>query len=149
VTLHEPSSKQAPTLNEEEQTGGGALGVKATAIIGAIKKNRAVDTSFLKLTAYKPKGSNTEQLGYSWNDATRDATTPKALQGEVSAEGAQTLEGKRKIAQQWVWEEFAHEGGSLSINAYDEMRMTWGRGMAGAHLEGFFAKVIADPEAKK
>jgi hypothetical protein len=149
VTLHEPSSGQAPTLNEEEKTGGGTLDAKATAIIAAIKKNRAVDTSFLKLTKYKPKGSKTEQLGYTWADASKDTTAPKALEGIVSAEGAQTLEGKRKIAQQWVWEEFAHEGGSLSINAYDEMRMTWGRGMAGAHLEGFFSKVIADPEAKK
>lgn len=152
VTLHPSGEKQAPTLNDQEGTGG-VLSTpgdsderkKAEAIVEAIKKNRSVDTSFLKLTDYKPKDKPGAVKGYAWNDAGKDTTTPKALEGEAG-EG---IEGKRKQAQKWVWEEFQHEGGSLSINAYDEMRMTWGRGMAGVHLEGFFQKVISDEKAKQ
>jgi hypothetical protein len=143
-------TQEPPTLTNEA-TGGvlsqpatGLSGDDATRraqaqrIVNAIQKNRQqLDTSFLKLNSgYYNKDEKRVVRGYIWGDPTVDTTLPADLQGPMP-DG--DLAAKRKAAQQWVWEELAHEGGSLSINAYDEARFTWGRGMAasGGHLQSF------------
>jgi hypothetical protein len=119
-------------------TDDAARRVQAQRIVNAIQKNRQqLDTSYLTLNAgYYNKDEKRIVRGYIWGDPTVDTTVPADLQGPMPDD---ELAAKRKAAQQWVWEELAHEGGSLSINAYDEARFTWGRGMAasGGHLQSF------------
>ena len=152
VTLHEKEKGkplQAPTL-ENEDVGGPLAGAgeqlsdeqkRAKRIVTYIKNRRKLDTSFLKLTAYTLRGAKAPTAGYSWGGGSDAGMTPSDLKQEAPEGDA--LAAKRKQAQGWIWEEFSHEGSAISINAYDEARMTWGRGMAasGGHLQSFMAKL--------
>lgn len=155
VTLHEVEKGkplQAPTLENEDAGGplAGASGEltdeqkKVKRIVTFIRNRRKLDTSFLKLTQYKQRGADKPTAGYGWGGGSDAGTTPSDLK-QAAPEG-DALAAKRKQAQGWIWEEFSHEGSAISINAYDEARMTWGRGMAasGGHLQNFMAALPED-----
>ena len=155
VTMHEVEKGkplQAPTLENEDAGGplSGASGEltdeqkKAKRIVTFIRNRRKLDTSFLKLTQYKLRGADAPTAGYGWGGGSDAGTTPSDLK-QAAPEG-DALAAKRKRAQGWIWEEFSHEGSAISINAYDEARMTWGRGMAasGGHLQNFMAALPED-----
>jgi hypothetical protein len=155
VTLHaveKGKPLEAPTL-ENEDAGGALSGAgeqltddqrKVKRIVNFIKGRRKLDTAFLKLTAYKQKNQDAPTAGYSWGGGSDAGVTPTDVK-QPAAEG-DALGAKRKQAQGWIWEEFSHEGSSISINAYDEARMTWGRGMAasGGHLQSFMQNLPED-----
>jgi uncharacterized protein DUF4157 len=152
VTLHEVEKGKpltAPTLSNEN-VGGPLSGTTLTSeqvrvkrIVNFIKHRREnLDTSFLKLIPYKQARASKQTAGYEWSGSSDAGMSPSSLQGAPTASG-DPLEAKRQEAEKWVWEEFAHEGSSVSINAYDEARMTWGRGMAasGGHLQKFMGSL--------
>ena len=155
VTLHAREKNkplEAPTL-ENEGVGGPLSGAgeqltdeqkRVKRIVTYIKNRRKLDTKFLKLTEYKQRGAQEKTAGYSWAGGSDAGMTPSELQ-KPAPEG-DALAAKRQQAQQWIWEEFSHEGSAISINAYDEARMTWGRGMAasGGHLQKFMEKLPQD-----
>ncbi len=79
-------------------------------------------------------------VGYMYGG--KDAAKPTAVQ----AGGAD----KPALQNKWVWEEVGSEGGASSVNTYDGMDVTFGKGFAaGGAVEAVLTSLFAkDPEAK-
>jgi hypothetical protein len=110
-----------PSMTGDDKGYSDALTADQQAVIDQIRTNReAVNADRMKLQKYDGA------YGYIYGGKPSEDLTPKALTGTPDAS---TPEGKRKQAEQWIWEEMAHEGSSASINAYDSQMVTWGRGL--------------------
>jgi hypothetical protein len=136
----------APTLGKAELGLDGTLSEGQQQVVNQIRANReAVDpfakrASGGKLHLYQYDGS----FGWQYGGAPGQDATPTAVQGEADAS---TIEGKKKRAEQYVWEELRHEGSSASINAYDPQMVTWGRGLGGkGYLPPAMEELFKDSE---
>lgn len=110
-----------PAMTNDEKGFDGTLTDDQKAVITQIRNNReAVNADKLKLQQYDGA------YGYVYGGKPSEDATPAALTGTADTTSAS---GKRKQAEQWIWEEMAHEGSSASINAYDSQMVTWGRGL--------------------
>lgn len=114
----------APSLENAEKGLAGTLSNEQKAFVESIQKARdALNIDKLHLNLYAG------QYGWQYGGQPKKDATPAQVQGTVDTS---TVEGKRKQAEQWIWEELRFEGSSASINAYDSQMVTWGRGLGAA-----------------
>jgi hypothetical protein len=79
-------------------------------------------------------------IGYMYGG--KDPSKPT----EVKAGGTE----KEALQKKWVWEEVGSEGGASSVNTYDGMDVTFGKGFAaGGGLEPMLSKLFAKDAAAK
>ena len=131
---------RAPTLENADKGLLGQLTEGQRAFVQSIAAARdAMDIGKLHLNRYQGK------FGWQYGGKPGKDATPTAVQGSADTS---TVEGKRKQAEQWIWEELRFEGSSASINAYDSQMVTWGRGLGAASgpLNVAMAELFKDPE---
>jgi hypothetical protein len=115
---------RAPTLENAAKGLVGTLTDQQKTFVQSIQAARAdFKTDKLKLNFYGGA------YGWEYGGAPKKDATPTAVQGGADTS---TVEGKRKQAEQWIWEELRFEGSSASINTYDSQMLTWGRGLGAA-----------------
>ena len=138
---------------EHEAEGGPAQ--KNEAICNFIAEQRKVDSSMLTLRAWTHKtaqGSVVTEHGYVSADPGGTRDEPTDVKTPAGGEPTDANEQKQLRARRAVWKEFAHEGGSNAINAWDNARVTWGRGMAasGGQLQDFVQRMLdKDPAVRR
>jgi hypothetical protein len=131
---------QAPTMENAEKGFSGTLTDDQQKFVESIQQARdGLDISKLHLNKY---GSG---IGWQYGGAPKADATPTDVQGTADTS---TPQGKRKQAEQWIWEELRFEGSSASINAYDTQMVTWGRGLGAATggLNTAMNDLFKDPE---
>lgn len=112
---------------------------KQQAIVDQIKKNRDALPDLLSGT---PAAGATGSAGVGYMYGGKNPGKPTS----VKAGGTDPKSTREK----WIWEEVGGEGGSSSINTWDNMHVTYGKGFAASTtlpgvLNALFAK---DPAAK-
>jgi hypothetical protein len=115
-----------------------ALEAKQQAMIAYIAAHREQLPDLLSEKHGGAKGGG--GIGYMYGG--KDPSKPS----EVKAGGA----GDEALRKKWVWEEVGSEGGASSVNTYDGMDVTFGKGFAaGGAVESMLSLLFAkDPAAK-
>jgi hypothetical protein len=123
--VERPYVIHAPTLANETAGFVGPLSSEQQALVDEVRSNReSTDAGKLHLNQYQG------QYGWQYGGNPKADATPTQVQDKPQEKpDTSTTEGKRKQAEQWIWEELRYEGSSASINAYDSQMVTWGRGL--------------------
>ena len=151
LTATRHATKVDPTIEHEDE-GGPAT--KNEAICNFIAQQRRVDSSMLSLREWTHKtasGAVVTEYGYVSADPGGMSLKPTELKPKVGGDPLGPEAEKKMRAKQVVWKEFEREGGSNAINAWDNARVTWGRGMAasGGQLQDFVQRMLVDQAIRR